>query len=224
MTQQSKSRKPTTWIDVSVPIRPGMATWPGDPPFEMTRIHDMRHGDGSNLSTVSMGLHTGTHIDAPLHFLKSGRNIEAMPPDTTLGRARVVEIRDPVSIRPDELGDIGIRKGERILFKTRNSSCVWKDSQFVEDFVYIDLAAARILAEKKVALVGVDYLSVGGYRKDGSEVHRTLLSAGIWIIEGLNLSGVAPGPYLLACLPLRIVDGEASPVRALLKPLPVRKR
>ncbi len=205
------------WIDISVPLRNDMVHWPGDSPIQIERIHDMERGDAANLSAISMGSHTGTHIDAPFHFIRDGKRIDEMPLDTMVGRARVIEIRDTESIKPEELHQHRIRRGERILFKTRNSLRVWKTDTFIEDFVHISKEAARFLADRGVRVAGVDYLSVGGFKRDGIETHRTLLEAGIWIIEGLDLSLVKPGKYNLICLPLRLDKGDGAPARAILR-------
>lgn len=209
----------SAWIDVSVPLRNGMVHWPGDPPFEIERVHDMERGDANNLSRVSMGAHSGTHVDTPLHFIRNGTSISDIPVSATVGRARVIEISDAESIKPRELIHQGIRRGQRVLFKTRNSSRrVWESDTFIEDFVFISNEAAHFLARRGVALVGVDYLSVGGYQHAGRETHITLLESGVWIIEGLDLSQVAPGTYDLVCLPLKLVGAEGAPARAILRP------
>jgi arylformamidase len=160
-------------------------------------------------------------MDAPLHFLADGRGLDEMDPSATIGPARVIEIDDPASIGAEELEALEVRAGERLLFKTRNSSYVWRDTSFVEDFVYISTDAARYLAEGGVLAVGVDYLSVGGFgRDDIGETHRLLLSGGVWIIEGLDLRLVEAGNYELVCLPLRIERSDGAPARAVLRPLP----
>lgn len=207
------------WIDVSVPIHSGMVHWPDNPPIEIERVQDMTKGDIANVSKLSMGVHTGTHMDAPLHFFEGGRSIDTMPLSATLGRARIIEISDTESIKPDELKPYNIQLGERVLFKTINSTQNWKTNEFVKNFVYISHEAAQYLAKLQVQVVGVDYLSVGGYSKDGPETHHALLGAGIWIIEGLNLSQVKAGPYDLICLPLKMVGSEGAPARAIVKPL-----
>jgi arylformamidase len=166
---------------------------------------------------MTLGVHTGTHMDAPLHFVRNARAIDQMPLDATLGRARVIEIRDPVSIKLEELLGHSISAGERILFKTANSDHAWSSDQFDENFVFIARDAAQFLAERRILCVGVDYLSVGGFHIDGPETHYALLGAGIWIIEGLNLKGVAPGEYELACLPLKLAGSEGAPARAILR-------
>jgi len=212
-----EAKKP--WIDISVPVKDAMVHWPSDPPVSIKRVEDIEEGDAANLSVISMGAHSGTHVDAPLHFIKEGNGIDNIPLDTVIGRARVIEIRDPESINPEELLPHHIRRGERILFKTRNSSSAWQTDVFVEDFVFISDAAAGFLVERGVRLIGIDYLSVGSFKHGGSYVHKTLLGGGIWIIEGLNLSNVTPGKYDLICLPLRIVAGDGAPARAILRPV-----
>jgi arylformamidase len=164
-------------------------------------------------------VHTGTHMDAPLHFIRNARSIDDMPLDVTVGRARVIQIQDPKSIRRDELLGHAISPGERILFKTANSDHAWNSDQFEENFVFIAQDGARYLAGQRVRCVGVDYLSVGGFREDGPETHHALLEAGIWIIEGLNLKDIAPGAYELACLPLKLIGSEGAPARAIIRPV-----
>jgi arylformamidase len=210
-----------TWIDISVPLYTGMVHWPDNPPVEIERTMSIDAGDACNVSRLSMGAHTGTHMDAPLHFIRDGRSIDTMPIDATVGLARVLAINDPQAIKVNELEPYAIQPGERILFKTSNSLRAWQSNTFVEDFVYISHEAAQYLAEKGVQTVGVDYLSVGGYRIDGSETHHALLAAGIWIIEGLNLADVHVGTYELICLPLKMRGAEGAPARAVLRPTSV---
>ncbi len=205
------------WIDVSVSLHSGMTHWPDNPPVQIARMLDMERGDVCNVSTLSMGSHTGTHMDAPVHFVRGGKGIDDMPLEATIGPARIIEIHDPESIKPDELRSQAIQRGERVLFKTRNSARCWHTDNFIEDFVYISQEAARYLAGLGVQTVGVDYLSVGGYTKDGPETHRALLEAGIWIIEGLNLAQVSAGRYDLICLPLKIAHSDGAPARAILR-------
>ena len=215
--------KSSRWLDISVPLRNAMVHWPSDPAVRIENVKDMEHGASSTVSMISMGSHTGTHMDAPLHFIRQGIGIDKMPLDTTVGRARVIEIQDTESIKPEELHQYRIRSGERILFKTRNSLRVWQTDTFIEDFVFISKEAARFLTEHKVRVIGVDYLSVGGFKRDGTETHRTLLEGGIWIIEGLDLSRVKPGKYDLICLPLKLDQGDGTPARAILRAVPGSK-
>jgi len=207
------------WIDISVPLRDGMVHWPGDSDVTIKRIRDMAQGEVCNVSFLSMSAHTGTHMDAPLHFLREGKSLDRLPIEATIGPARVIEITDPEAIKPDALRPCKIKQGERILFKTRNSKKSWNKTGFDEDFVYITQEAARYLAERRIQTVGIDYLSVGGFKRDGVETHHALLGAGIWIIEGLNLSQVKPGRYELICLPLKVLGLEGAPARAVLKRL-----
>jgi arylformamidase len=205
------------WIDISVALKKGMVHWPGDPSPRIERQSSLEDGEDYNVSLVSMGLHTGTHIDAPYHVIRKGRTIDQMPIEAMVGPARVIEISNPESVKLDELKRHRIRAGERILLKTQNSGRCWKTTHFVEDFVYISQDAARYLSARQVQTVGIDYLSVGGFKKDGIETHRILLQAGIWLIEGLDLSAVSPGRYQLVCLPLKVFRGEAAPARAILR-------
>ena len=205
------------WIDISVPIKNGMVHWPGDPQVSISRLKDMNNNDQANLSYLSLGAHTGTHMDAPLHFFKDGSSIKELDPDFMIGPARVIHIRDEESIKVSELAEHDIGHGERILFRTVNSLKAWQSDEFYKDFVYICPEAADFLAERGPALIGVDYLSVGGYYSGGAETHRKILGAGIWVIEGLDLSNVEEGEYELACLPLKIVDSDGAPARAVVR-------
>lgn len=206
-----------TFIDISITLQSGMVHWPGDPPVKIKNIHSISKGDAANVSKIDMGSHTGTHMDAPFHFIRKGKGIDQMPLDATIGKARVIEIYDSISIKAKELERNRIRRGERILFKTKNSLRCWKTNSFVKDFIFISLEAAEFLAERRIKTVGVDYLSVGGYKEDGSATHRALLKSGIWIIEGLNLSNVKAGFYELICLPLNFFHGDGAPARAVLR-------
>lgn len=205
------------FIDVSVPLHNGMVHWPGDAPFDRLQTLHIAKGDICNLSQISCSAHTGTHMDAPRHFLKDGRGMETMPIEATVGPARVIAIHDPDLIRIAELEPHKIQRGERVLFKTRNSGHTWKKSEFQEKFVHIPQDTARYLAMCGVQTVGVDYLSVGGFETDSAETHQALLEAGIWIIEGLNLEHVEPGEYELICLPLKLVGSDGAPARAILR-------
>lgn len=196
-----------------------MVHWPDDPPVRIELTSDIERGDVANVSRIDMGSHTGTHMDAPLHFVRGGKGLDEMPLDATIGRARVIEVHDPESVKPNELRLHGISRGERILFKTQNSARAWQKDAFVEDFVYVSQEAARYLAGCKIQTVGIDYLSVGGFFRDGVETHQALLEAGVWIIEGLDLSQVEPGEYELICLPLKIEGSDGAPARAILRAL-----
>ena len=204
------------WIDISQPVYSGMVVWPGDSEVRVERVLKLENGDPFNLTQCSFTAHTGTHVDAPRHFLPQGAAVDALPLDATLGLCRVVQILDPEAVRPAELpGDL--QPGERVLFKTNNSCTCNELQRFIETFVYVSKEAAKALVAAGVRTVGIDYLSVGGFSRDLTETHLILLGAGIWIIEGLDLSHVEPGRYELACLPLRLVGADGAPARAALR-------
>ena len=205
------------WIDVSVPITDGMLHWPENPGVTLRRVFDIDR-DGVNVSELSLGVHNGTHIDAPVHFLHEGADVGQLDPAVGIGPARVIEIADRVAVRRRELEAVGPKPGERLLLKTRNSDRQWFAEPFRTDFVFVAADGAEYLAECRVALVGVDYLSVGGFARDMEATHRLLLGAGILVVEGLDLSAVNAGAYELVCLPLRLVGSEGAPARALLRP------
>lgn len=207
----------TSWIDVSVTVRDGMPHWPDNPPIVLERVMDLSRGDDCNLSRLAMGVHSGTHIDSPVHFIPEAAGVDEMPLSTMMGEARVIEIHDPRQITASELQKNELQPGERLLFRTSNSPRCWRTSTFVEDFVYVSHQAAAYLAEMKVRTVGVDYLSVGGYQADLPTVHRILLEAGIWIIEGLDLSAVTGGRYEMICLPVKLQGSDGAPARAILR-------
>jgi len=196
-----------------------MVHWPGDPPFERQLIQDQKKGDVCTVSKLTMGAHTGTHMDAPRHFVKGTQGIDEVPLDAVIGPARVIQIQDRQAIRRAELEQHEIEARDRVLFKTANSDRLWSKDEFDEDFIFIAHDAAEYLAERGVRTVGVDYLSVGGFRQDAVETHEALLGADIWVIEGLDLSGIEPGRYELICLPLKIAGSDGSPARAVLRSL-----
>lgn len=207
------------WIDVSVPIRSGMVVWPNHPPVRIERVGDQRKGDICTHSQISFGSHTGTHLDAPLHFLPGGKGLDAMPHSIMVGPARILEIGTPTDVLRESLRPHRIRRGERLLLKTGNSTRCWKTDSFLDDYVGVSLEAAAYLAERRVGLIGIDYLSIAGFHADAVGIHQTLLGAGVWILEGLNLSGVSPGRYQMICLPLNLTDADGGPARVLLRPV-----
>lgn len=213
------ARRTAEWIDITIPIKSGMVHWPGDPSVRIKRKLDMNRGGKCNVSFLSMGSHAGTHMDPPLHFIHSGTSLDRMPLQISIGPARVIRIRNPKQVTADELRLHQIQPGERILFKTRNSERVWKTDSFIKDFVFISEEAAKYLALKKICLVGIDYLSVGGFFENGDRIHQILLRSGVWILEGINLSSVREGKYELVCLPLKIQNSDGAPSRALLRAL-----
>jgi arylformamidase len=207
----------TAWLDVSIPLRAGIAVWPGDPELTIARVAELERGDEARVSTLAMSVHTGTHVDAPAHFLREGATLDAMPLDATVGPARVLGVREPGAVSAAALRRARIRRGERVLLRTRNSGRDIDRDGFDPGFTALDLDAARLLAERRVRCVGIDAPSVAAYGSDQRMVHETLLAAGVWIIEGLDLRRVPPGAYDLVCLPLRLVGTEGAPARALLR-------
>jgi len=211
-TKPAKLPQVSKWLDISVPIYAGMVHFPDNPSIEIETLMDVEKGDICTVSRLTMGSHTGTHIDAPIHFLPGGSGAEQVPLENLIGPARVIEIKDPDKVKADELRrhDLGVR--ERLLFKTSNSERCWKTSQFVPEFVSIAEDAASYLASLNTLAVGIDYLSAGS-----PETHRTLLGAGVVIIEGLNLTGISQGRCELLCLPLKILGADGTPARVLLR-------
>jgi arylformamidase len=206
------------WIDVSVPVRSGMVHWPGDPEVSLERVMSIDEGAEANVTRLAMSAHTGTHMDAPLHYFEDDPGIEELPLEIAMGPARVIGIEGEEPIDRGQLEGLDIQGGERILFRTANSERPWVERDFDPAFVHVSVEAAELLGEVGVALVGVDYLSVGGYRSDGAETHRALLGAGVWVVEGLDLSAVEPGDYELICLPVKLVGSDGAPARVLLRP------
>jgi arylformamidase len=203
------------WIDVTVPVRSGMVHFPGDPPIEIKRVLELSKGDPATVSRLSLGVHSGTHVDAPVHFVSDGYGIDSIPLVDLIGPARVVAIRDPRAIHVDELRALEPREGERLLFKTSNSN-FWSKDEFAADYVYLSLEGARYLVERGVRTVGIDYLSIGG-GNEGAPIHSTLLRASVCIIEGLDLRAIEPGAYEMICLPLRLAGADGAPARVALR-------
>ena len=209
--------KTNPWLDVSIPIHNAMHGWPGSPPTFVTMHLGTAKGDVCNVSAIQFNSHTGTHMDAPVHFLHGAKTMDDLPWEAVIGPARVVEIKDRKAIKSAELKKIKPREGERLLFKTRNSAVSYRKPEFDKNFVYISKEGAQYLVDCGVRTVGVDYFSVGGFYRDGIETHHALLKAEIWIIEGLNLSGVKPGDYDLICLPIKLHKGDGAPARCLVR-------
>src|SRR5215468_5917273 len=204
------------WIDLSVGIRHEMVHFPGDPGVELKQTKHLDRGDPATVSHLSLGVHTGTHVDAPVHFIGGAAGVDEFSIESMIGPARIIEIPDKEICTADDLAAFDISAGERVLLRTSNSIRCWNVDAFVEDYAHIDISAAKFLAERRVRLVGIDYLSIGR-GEDGPEVHRILLAAGVVILEGLNLSNLSPGPYDVICLPLRILGGDGAPARVALR-------
>jgi arylformamidase len=193
-------------FDVSVPFRTGMVTYPGDPEVLLERVKSIAEGASANLTRVDMGAHSGTHVDAPVHFLEGAAGAESLPLDLLLGPCVVVEVAGLAESDAAQAPEGAVR----VLFKTPNSE-LWARDEFPEEFARLDGAGASLLVERGVKVVGVDYLSVGDH-----EAHRTLLGAGVVPIEGLDLRGIEPGEYFLVCAPLKLVGSDGAPARVFL--------
>ena len=206
--------------DLSVALSDDVPTYPGDPGIKISQWFTLAGGDPANVSLLHFGAHTGTHVDAPNHFIEGARRLDALDLEKLIGRCVVVEVNGTVAaIEPEHLP---LMKGvERVLFKTRNSA-FWNDTTrgFREDFTYISADAARALAENDVKLVGIDYLSVEKFGSTDFATHITLLEKEIIILEGLDLREVPPGEYEITCLPLKYIGGtgDGAPARTILRP------
>jgi arylformamidase len=223
----------TQWYDITLPLnreipmtppappQPGVPAGKPVPPPQVYRFFDVEKGDIVTMSRIEMSSHDGTHIDSPLHFIPGGATIDTMPFETTIGPCRVIEIKDEREVRVKELEPYRIQAGERILFKTRNSypPGVYSVRQYLGKFVAISPEAAEYLVQKKIRLVGIDYISVAHAEpmENINIVHQTFLKNGVFILEAINLIGVPAGEYELICLPLRIEKGDAGPCRVILR-------
>ncbi len=203
--------------DITLTITPQMTVWPGDPTVNIQRISSIASGDNANVSKMTMSCHTGTHVDAPDHFLNNGKTVEGLPLDLLVGRAYVLHLPDISMITASALMQADIPpRTRRLLFKTRNSE-YWAagKGEFQTDFVGLSVDAAELLVDRNVKLVGIDYLSIAPY-KMSSPVHTILLNAGVVVIEGLDLSKVSQGRYTLHCLPLKLAGADGAPTRCIL--------
>jgi arylformamidase len=194
-----------------------MVTYGGDEPGpELTYTKLLTRGDSSNLSTLALGSHTGTHVDAPHHFVDGRSTIEQLDPSALIGPAYVVEHSSPDHISRAHLEAGALPDGvRRVLFKTANGR-FWDDDAFHPEFIGLQVDAARLLVQRGVRLVGIDYLSIERYQAPGHETHVALLESGVVIIEGLDLRAVPPGAYTMCCAPLKVVGAEGAPARVFL--------
>ncbi|HKS29762.1 MAG TPA: cyclase family protein [Pyrinomonadaceae bacterium] len=210
--------------DITVPISAGETpTYPGDPGIEIKQWAALERGDAANVTLLSFGAHTATHVDAPAHFIEGAAKVDSLPLDAMIGPARVIEISEDVrAIDAAELARHNLDGASRLLFKTGNSR-FWREQSgnFREDFTYIEPDAARVIAQSGVRLVGFDYLSVEQFKSERFETHLELLSHQVIIVEGLDLLHIPPGDYELICLPLKVASGtgDGSPARAVLRTL-----
>jgi arylformamidase len=197
--------------DISVPIRADMPIYEGNPGVELERASSIADGDPANVSRLSFGVHTGTHVDAPLHFIDGAPGAEGIPLDALVGPAVVVDATGLDALGGAELEGLGIPEGaERVLMKTRNSE-LWNRDDFTRDFLRLDGSGARFVVKRGIRTIGIDYLSIGD-----RDAHRELLGAGVVPVEGLDLRRIEPGEYTFICLPLGVVGSDGGPARAIL--------
>lgn len=205
--------------DVTVPIRENMPVWPGQPRVEIEQVSCIDRGDQANVSRLNLGSHTGTHVDAPYHFVEQGLTVDRLPLDLLIGPAFIAEVDglDGNLIDVYDLASLHFpRETTRLLIKTSNSQ-FWEDRliEFEQDYVHLGPKTAKWLVGRGIHLLGVDYLSVEAYGARDFQVHHTLLEAGVVILEGLNLSRVPAGPCQLLCLPLKVEGSDGAPARVL---------
>jgi len=202
--------------DASIPIRKGMVTFPGDPLFRMEPRSQIEKGDPVNVAIISMGTHMGTHVDPPAHYLDGGATVDEIPLDTLVGPGIVLDMRGVSQIDRQVLEGAPIGDHVRVLLKTDNGPLLF-ESSFHEDYVHLTEDGAKYLVEKGVCLVGIDYLSIERYQNPGAPVHRTLLQAGVLIVECVHLLEIPPGSYEIFCLPICIKGADGAPTRVLLR-------
>jgi arylformamidase len=203
-------------IDVSVPLDAKLPTYPNNTPFSVEPIKRLSDGGSSNVSTLHMSAHTGTHVDAPRHFFDGGAGIDLLPLDMLVGRTRVIEITSRKAIAAEDLAAFNLSEDVRVLIKTANSR-FWGSPEFHPEYVGVTESGAKHLVEHGVKVVGVDYLSVEQFHTPGAPAHHVLLGAGTVVIEGLNLRDVEPGVYDMYCLPLLVVGCDGAPARVVLR-------
>jgi len=203
-------------IDITVPVEAAVPVYPGNTPFTLEAIKRVARGDSSNVSTIHMSAHSGTHIDAPRHFFDDGAGVEGLPLEMLMGRARVIELTTRKGIVPEDFAGLDLSEDVRLLIKTANSR-LWGSPEFHTDYVGVTESGANYLVAHGVKVVGVDYLSVEQFKEPGAPAHHVLLGAGTIVIEGLDLRDVEPGVYDMYCLPLRVVGSDGAPARVVLR-------
>jgi len=203
-------------IDVTVPLDSNLPMYPGNTPFTLEAIKRIGRGDSSNVSTLHMSAHAGTHVDAPRHFFDDGPGTEALPLEMLVGRTRVIEMTSRKSITAEDLARLDLSEDVRVLIKTPNSR-LWGSPEFHADYVGVTESGARHLVDHGIKVVGVDYLSVEEFKRPGAPAHHILLGGGTIVIEGLNLRDVEPGTYEMFCLPLRVIGSDGAPARVVLR-------
>ena len=208
-----------TIFDISVPLGRGLPAWPGSIGMRLERVCRIENGDKANVSKLTCDVHTGTHIDAPSHFITGGNTVTQIPLDVLIGEAIVADLTTVSIITPSDLAGLELPPGtKRLLLRTKNSK-LWEDygNEFCSAFVALTPEAAQWVVNRGIKLLGIDYLSIEPFTDSTQQTHITLLSAGVVILEGLNLSQIVPDTYELICLPLKLVEAEGAPARAILR-------
>ncbi len=204
-------------IDVTIPLSVQIPVYPGDPHFVRDLVERIDAGGACNVSRLHMSAHTGTHVDAPYHFLADGGTVDKLPLEIMMGKARVVFVAAAQRIERSDLEPCDLRDDLRLLIKTRNSGLL-RHPDFQEDYVHLSPDAATYLVQAGIKLVGFDYLSIDPHPSPDHAAHHVLLEAGVVLVEGLDLSAVEPGEYEMVCLPLRVEGGDGAPARVVLRP------
>lgn len=209
--------KPDAVYDITVTLGGDATTYPGDISYKRTMRETIADGGESNISILNLSAHSGTHIDAPRHFLEGAATIDNYPTERFVAPAHVIAVNDDTCIRPEHLEDVNIQQGDAVLFRTNNSDIgLPTRGVFSEDYVYVSPKTAELCVEMKAGIVGLDYLDVDDYHTDGYPSHHILLRNDVLVLEAIDLADVPAGKYILACQPLKLKGCEASPVRAIL--------
>lgn len=209
------------WQDITYSITEKTPPYPGQPEVKINHLCKIKDGAASNVTLLDLSAHTGTHMDAPLHFIEDAQDITQLPLDIAMGKGKVIEILNNEAIYVDEIKSFEekygeITSGERIFFKTGNSKSDWSQKPFNEDYIFLSKEAAQYLIDKRAGMVGIDYLSIS--KGDiNMEVHQILLGNNCWIVEGLDLRAVSEGTYEIICLPIKIKGADGAPARVLIK-------
>jgi arylformamidase len=206
-------------IDVTVALSDAVPVFPGDPRFHMEFPHRIADGEPYNVARITLGAHSGTHVDAPYHFIAGGATVDQLPLEILMGKARVVELGARERIERAALEALDLKEDIRVLIKTRMSGQL-KNPVFQEDFVYLTPDAATYLVQAGIKLVGIDYLSIEKFGSKDFAAHHALLNAGVVIVEGLDLSNVEPGEYEMTCLPMKVAGADGAPARVVLRTRP----
>lgn len=213
-----------SWLDITYPLHSKIPPYPGQPPVKLGKLSTIgTEGAVANVTLLDISVHTGTHMDAPLHFLKDGADITKMPLSIGMGEGKIIEIENKEAIYPEEIQRFEEKYGvlmplERVFFKTYNSRRDWSVEPFDEDYVFLSKDAAQYLVERRIGMVGIDYLSISKGNIN-TEVHQKLLSNNCWIIEGLDLRNVDEGLYEIICLPIKVSGADGAPARVVVRPV-----